>query len=488
MLLTNTIDSYHQAFARELSRERFPPLYLLVLEEDNRARTILLRVAKAWNFIVSGARDVSDARTIMKRQAVDLLVVDPTLRSDRRESFLEEVKALHPETNTIALISAEELLIAIDAVRNGAIDYITKPLSQERVASVFERSRQQLYATIRSRRLRERFRAQKASGVLIGASPSIQQLRQMIAQVSRSRSAVWVTGELGAGKELVARAIHFEGQNAAAPFVSIDCRSLSSSSKGSELFGYAKGAFPGAHCDEKGMLAHVDKGTIVLDEITELPLEIQKELARTLQDGLVRPVGSTNCRRLSGRVIATTSRDITVLVEKGRFRRDLFSLLSLTNIRVPSLRDRRDDIYDLSMHFINRINRYSRMAYTLSDPALDVLEQYSWPGNVRELENAMEYACFHGSGDTIGPRDLPVSIHSIRTGKTSGVLASEIMESTAPNPSLVGRTIDDIEKEAILSTLDFTKGDKLEAAKLLNLGKSTLYRKLKEYGTLEKTQ
>jgi DNA-binding NtrC family response regulator len=483
MLLTNTIDPYRPILDDELSRERFPPLYLLVLEGHERSRYVLQKLAKERNFIVSGARDVSDARAIMKRQAVDLLVLDPTLRSDRRESFFEEVKALHPETNTIVLTAVEGLPLAIDAVKNGAIDYITKPISRETVASVLDRSRQQLYATIRSRRLREHFRVQKRSGKLIGHSSAMQQLRQLMVQVSRSRNTILVTGEPGAGKQLVARAIHFEGQNAATPLVSIECRSLSRSLRGSELFGHSKGAFQGVHYDQTGLLTHADKGTIVLDGVSDLTMEVQAELANVLRDGVIRPVGSKHLHRLAVRVIATTSRDIATLVERGRFRRDLYTLLNITNVQVPSLRDRFDDIRDLSVHFVNHINRYSRMNRLLSEAALEQLQEYSWPGNVRELENAIEYACFHGTEDTIRPRDLPVSILATRSREGTAGPSSEFLPSSVSDFFSVGRTMGDIEKQAILSTLDYTGGDVLEAAKILQLGKTTLYRKLKEYGT-----
>jgi two-component system response regulator HydG len=291
-----------------------------------------------------------------------------------------------------------------------------------------------------------------------------------------------VTGEPGVGKELVARAIHFEGQNAATPFVSIECRSLSRELRGSELFGHSKDAFRGHHHDQRGLLTHADKGTIVLDGVSDLTEEVQAELANVLRDGVIKPVGSKHLHQLSVRVIATTSRDIATLVERGRFRRDLYTLLNITHIRVPSLRERLDDIRDLSVHFLNHINRYSRMSRILSEAALEQLQEYNWPGNVRELENAIEYACFHGAGDTIRPRDLPVSVHATRSRGGTGGSSSEPLTSLVSSPFLVGRTIDDIEKEAILSTLDYTGGDVREACRLLQLGKTTLYRKLKEYG------
>lgn len=443
---------------------------------------MLKKVARNRSFIVCDASDVSSARTIIKQQTVNILMLDLHLASDRRSSFFEEVKALHPEMEIIVSAEDSDLSSAIGAVRSGAIDYVTKTFDPDTIAAVLDRSREQFHAAIRSRRLRERFRKQKKSGELSGQSSAIENVRSSIQGLSQSMNPVLITGETGSGKELVASNIHFKSRKAACPFVVFDCRSVAPDRRGSELFGHSKFAFPGAHTDYRGILQSADTGTIVLNEITELPLPIQADLARALRERKIMPVGARRSIPISLTVIGTTSQDIGALVEKGRFRRDLYSYLNVSRVRLPPLRERLEDVPSLTKFFVERINQQTPSDKVLPDELTRILSSYPWPGNVRELENAIEYACFRSSDDTLKVSDFPLEIHEFVIASGRKALETSDSDGVSPSETLVGRPMAEIERDAILKTLDFTKGDKRRAASLLGLGKTTLYRKLKEYG------
>jgi DNA-binding NtrC family response regulator len=287
----------------------------------------------------------------------------------------------------------------------------------------------------------------------------------------------------------VARSIHFNGPNAAKPFVPVDCGALVPTLIESELFGHVKGAFTGADRAKEGLLASAEGGTVFLDEVGELPLDLQAKLLRALQEKEVRPVGATQARPISARVLAATNRDLALMVEQGRFRKDLYFRLNVVNLRIPPLRDRREDIAVLATHFLELMEKESGVVRSFSDSTLRVMAEYDWPGNVRELENAIERACALSSGPVLHMGDLPTQLQNFRLQQGPTI---EVIEETMPERrEVMGSTQDGIvsiaemEKHAILGTIRQLKGDKLMAAKLLGIGKTTLYRKLKEYGITE---
>jgi two-component system response regulator HydG len=295
-----------------------------------------------------------------------------------------------------------------------------------------------------------------------------------------------ILGESGTGKELVARSIHFNGPNAGKPFVTVDCGSLVPTLIESELFGHVKGAFTGADRAKEGLLASAEGGTVFLDEIGELPLDLQAKLLRALQEKEVRPVGSTTARPISARVLAATNRDLAGMVERGSFRKDLFFRLNVVNLRIPTLRNRREDIAPLAMHFLERMEKESGVARSFSDSTLRVMSEYDWPGNVRELENAIERACALSSGPVLHMGDLPTQLQNFRLQQGPAIPATEedgpVQAERERNDDGGIVSIAEMEKHAILGTIRQLKGDKLMAARLLGIGKTTLYRKLKEYG------
>ncbi|MEO6815406.1 MAG: sigma-54 dependent transcriptional regulator, partial [Edaphobacter sp.] len=273
------------------------------------------------------------------------------------------------------------------------------------------------------------------------------------------------------------------------PFIAVDCGSLVPTLIESELFGHVKGAFTGADRAKEGLLASADGGTVFLDEIGELPLDLQSKLLRALQEKEVRPVGATQTRPISARVLAATNRDLATMVEQGRFRKDLYFRLNVVNLRIPPLRNRREDIAPLAMHFLAKMQKETGAERIFSDDTLRMMTEYDWPGNVRELENAIERACALSSGPVLHMGDLPTQLQDFRMQRSGAGLLSDAdgeeqdSERAAPKAGIV--SIAELEKKAIMDTLRQLDGDKLMAARLLGIGKTTLYRKLKEYGIAE---
>ncbi len=493
-----------------------PALQVLVVDDDGPVRQACCEIAGSMGYQVSSAANLPEARSVLKRQPIDLLLLDLKLPDGVHGlngaggsgtsmlgglRLLEEVKALHPETGVVVMTAFATVSSAVEAMRIGAGDYLTKPFALEELTAVLDRAGQRRQFDVESRRLRERLRTTTGMGNLIGRSPEMEKLYRILSKVANSTHPVLILGESGTGKELVARSIHYNGPNAAKPFVPVDCGSLVPTLIESELFGYVKGAFTGANRSKEGLLSAADGGTVFLDEIGELPLDLQAKLLRALQEKEVRPVGATHTVPISARVLAATNRDLLAMVEQGRFRKDLYYRLNVVNIKIPALRERRADIAVLAEHFLERLNRDAEVTHTFSDEALRVMTEYDWPGNVRELEHAIERACALSSGQMLHMGDLPTQLQEFRLQSASR------LRTIAPPPGLEGAgdggaslltgvpgashgsggivSIAEMEKHAILVAIQALKGDKLMAAKLLGIGKTTLYRKLKEYGIAE---
>ncbi len=314
---------------------------------------------------------------------------------------------------------------------------------------------------------------------LVGSSAAMRQVHSQVTKMGRSRFPVLILGETGTGKEVVARAIH--NTEARGPFVVVDCSSLVGPLMESELFGYAKGAFTGAHNQKLGLLDAANGGTAFFDEIGELPMEMQMKLLRVLQEKEFRAVGGLAQRSSNFRVIAATNRDLAKEVEAGRFRQDLFYRLNVMRLRLPALRDRREDIPILVNHFLSRYGNDHR----LSTDALDNLRDYEWPGNIRELEHTVQQMVAMNSGPWITPADLPSTLVNMTAERQFVATAGLALPGTSPSPGAGGTGViplADVEKRAILDAVSYTKGDRTVAAAMLGIGRTTLYRKLKEYG------
>jgi two-component system response regulator HydG len=317
---------------------------------------------------------------------------------------------------------------------------------------------------------------------MIGRSTEMEKVYRILSKVAQSSHPVLILGESGTGKELVARTIHAYGPNAEKPFLPVDCGSLAPTLIESELFGYVKGAFTGANRTKDGLLVAAEGGTVFLDEIGELLPDMQAKLLRALQEREVRPVGATHCVPVRARIVAATNRNLVEMVESGTFRKDLFYRLNVVNLKLPPLRTRKEDIPLLAAHFLERLSRERGRKYTFDDDVLRTMMRYDWPGNVRELENSVEHACTMGTGPVLSLGDLPTQLQhqamEVRraAAEVAGTEAEELDKVTP---------LAETEKKAILNAIRLLHGDKLKAARLLGIGKTTLYRKLKEYGIVD---
>ena len=472
------VSDLHDMGRLDLFDEEMPPLRVLVVDDDAGVRKACCEIVSNIGFHPVPAANVPEARLALRHRSADLILLDLKLPDGGGLQLLEEIKQRFPETGVIVMTAFATVSSAVEAMRIGAGDYLTKPFALEELTSVLQRSGRKVHFDLQSRRLRERLRTEKGMGDLIGRSPEMEKVYRILSKVAFSVHPVLILGESGTGKELVARSIHTNGPNASRPFVAVDCSSLVPTLIESELFGYVKGAFTGATRSKEGLLSAADGGTVFLDEVGELPLDLQAKLLRALQEKEVRPVGATQPVAISARVLAATNRDLTAMVAQGRFRKDLYFRLNVVNLKLPPLRQRRDDIAVLAAYFLERIEKETGAPHSFSADAVRLMKDYDWPGNVRELEHAIERACALSSGPILHMADLPTQLQDFRAHAAEQAQPT-IQASQGAMPIV---SIADMEKRAILETIRQVNGDKLMAARLLGIGKTTLYRKLKEYG------
>jgi two-component system response regulator HydG len=481
-MLETAITTRTMEFVPHISQIAEPAvrLHLLVVDADTAIRSACAEIAASLGYAVESTGDLGQARSLLRGRAADILLVNLPAGSNHGLELVSEVKLLYPQTSVIAMTASGSVNAAVEAMRCGASDYLTKPFAMDELSTVLDRAAATHLTDTATRQLRERLRLSQGLGAMIGRSGEMEKLYRILSKVAQSSHPVLVLGESGTGKELVARTIHAYGPNSQKPFLPVDCGSLVPTLIESELFGYVKGAFTGANRSKDGLLVSAEGGTVFLDEIGELSLDLQAKLLRALQEKEVRPVGATHRIPIKARIVAATNRDLAVMVEKGTFRKDLFYRLNVVNLRLPSLRDRREDIPLLAAHFLDRISREHGTKFTLSDEALRTMMRHDWPGNVRELENSVERACALSSGPVLHLGDLPTQLQQqgLEARRTAAVAGEPTQQGSAPEVT----TLADLERQAILGAIRTLNGDKLQAAKLLGIGKTTLYRKLKEYG------
>jgi len=453
------------------------PLHVLIADRDPLVRRACCSVAAGAGMVPHEAELDESARSMLLARGADILLVDEAIATGEGFTLLEELRGLRPDVAVVWMTSTSTVQRAVEAIRCGASDYLVKPFSTDELGSVLERLSDRRHLDHASRGLRERFRNGHGVGNLLGQSPEMEKLFRIMARVSQSLHPVLILGESGTGKELVARAIHGNGPAAGKAFVPVDCGSLAPTLIESELFGHVKGAFTGAHRPSDGLLVAAGGGTVFLDEIGELPLDLQAKLLRALQEKEVRPLGGSHAVPIKARVLAATHQDLQTMVEQGKFRRDLYYRLNVVKITLPPLRERREDIPLLAAHFLERNSREMARPFRLSAETLAYLVEYPWPGNVRELSNAIDRACSLSSGEVIEMGEMTTSIRD--AWMQANVSRREPRQEDG---AVVVETLAEMEKRAILTTLEQVKGDKLLAARLLDIGKTTLYRKLKEYG------
>lgn len=460
-------------------------LHLLVVDADLAMRSACTEFAISLGYAAVSADDFEEAFGSLKHHPCDILLANLPWGSNKGLEFVSTVKRIHPSIEIIAMTAFSSVNAAVEAMRGGASDYLTKPFAIDELSAALERASASKTRDSSIRKLRGGIPNNPGLGSMIGRSAAMEQLYRILSKVAQGSHPVLIQGESGTGKELVARALHAGGSNAQQPFLPLDCGAIVPTLIETELFGHSKGAFTGAHHSRDGLLVSAGCGTVFLDEIGELPLDLQSKLLRALQEKEVRPVGATFRSPLKARIVAATNRDLSSMVDRGTFRKDLFYRLNVVNLRLPPLRNRREDIPLLAVHFLDCISRQRGAKFVLSDDALRTMMRHDWPGNVRELENVVERACALSEGPVLHVGDLPTQLQMDEiTVRRAGSGIKEDVVDKAPKITSWA----EVERKAIIDALSVLGGDKLKAAKLLGIGKTTLYRKLKEYGIADLDQ
>ena len=446
------------------------PLRLLIVEDDPVLRDFCLEVGQRMGFETDFADSLASARAVLP-QPVDMVLLDVRLPEGEGLSLLDEIRLQHPSAIVIIMTAYPTVDSAVEALRVGAGDYLSKPFTVDDLAATLERAAERRIFDVESRELRNRLRSGRGEGRLTGRSPGMEKLYRILSKVAFTTHPVLILGESGTGKSIVAQAIHLNGPRASDPFTTIECNVLTPAVIEAQLFGS-----PG----QPPLLGR--PGTVFLDEVSELPLELQARLVRALETRQVSARDGSRVIPLLGRLLASTTRDLSRMVETGRFRKDLFYRLNVVNLRLPPLRERKEDIPLLAASILERLHLELDEHHTLAQDTLRLLVDYDWPGNVRELQHALERALALSSGPVLHLGDLPTQLQNARMERDQ----RETEAATTDAPITVEvRSIAEMEKQAILTTLRQLNGDKLMAARLLGIGKTTLYRKLKEYGVTD---
>ncbi len=449
------------------SQTRPSGLTLLVVDDETTTCNLCRDIAVEAGLAVHTAATTEQALELLEQIPVDVIITDLKVPQLGGLELLKSARANYPQASVMVLTQYGTIETSVEATRLGAKDYVTKPFHIEELRTKLDRVVRDIELDQENRVLREQLRTRPGFGGLIGVSPKMQRVYKLIEKVSQHKYPVLILGESGTGKEVVARSIHYLGQRRNKPFSPVDCSGLVPTLVESELFGYVKGAFTGAQQTRAGLFESAEGGTVFLDEIGDLPIDMQAKLLRVLQEREVRPVGATDRVRIDLRIIAATNRDLESAVRSKGFRQDLYFRLNVLQIKIPPLRERKSDIPLLVNTLLEKFSDPQRPIRTISEDAMRRLMAYDWPGNVRELENAVERAVALGSGPILHVGDLP----------------SNLQYKSDERPLEIDELLplEDLERRAIFRALHETGGDKLAAARLLGIGKTTLYRKLKQY-------
>ena len=441
---------------------------ILIVEDEELMRELLSKILEGENYRIFQAASGEEALKLLQDQAIDLVLTDLRMKGMNGLELLTEVRALDAEIVVIVMTAYASVETAVEAMRKGAYDYITKPFINDEIRVMLRRALNQRHLSRENRHLKRELRERYRFENIVGNSEAMEKVYRLIEKVSAISSNVLVFGETGTGKELVARAIHYNSERAERPFVAVNCGALTESLLESELFGHVKGAFTGAIANREGFFRKADKGTLFLDELSEISLGLQVKLLRAIQEREVIPVGGREPLKFDVRLIAATNKNLEDEVKKGTFREDLFYRVNVITIPLPPLRERQEDIPLLVNHFLQKYApRLGKPSVKIAREAMQVLVNYDWPGNVRELENMVERTVALCEGDTIETTDLPEKLTRVR------IAIRDLDEYE--------RTLDALEEEHIKKVLQKVSGDKVKAAQILGINLSTLYRKLARY-------
>ncbi len=448
----------------------------LIVDDEQSIRKLCMTIGASLGFECAEAESAEAALAYLESESPDIIVLDRQLGAMSGDDLLRQIKSMLPRTEVAIITGHGSIESAVEAMKLGAYDYITKPFGAGQLKLVLQRMKEKIRLVCENEYLRDRVTNEQELNVIDGSSAKIQDVLRMVSRLKDTRTPVLISGESGTGKELVARAIHFRGSFQKRPFVAVDCGSLVPTLIESELFGYEKGAFTGAIKTKQGLFQAANTGTIFLDEIGELPLEMQAKLLRALQEKEVRPVGSNDKVKIDVRVIAATNRDLESAYRNGTFRKDLYFRLNVVTIHLPTLRERKSDLVVLVRSFLARYAPEENI--TVTPAAMHSFFQYDWPGNVRELENCIERAIALGNHKTIDVHDLPAAI---RMAGSSMPVPTETAVPTVSMSSPNSTDLEDIERQTIERVFQQVRGDKALAGKMLGISRATLYRKLKRY-------
>lgn len=446
---------------------------ILVVDDDTAHRKMLHALIGGWGYEISEADDGSSAISEVRERSYDLVLMDVRMLKVSGIEALSEIKSFNPAVPVIIMTAYSSVEAAVDAIKQGAYDYLTKPLDFDKLKLTIERAMENVRLKEENLRLKENLGIHFDRMSIIGRSTAMARLLETVALVAPSEATVLITGESGTGKELIAGAIHFNSTRKTGPFVKVNCAAITETLLESELFGHEKGSFTGAERRKDGRFLQANGGSIFLDEISEMPLSMQVKLLRVLQEREITRVGGESVIKIDTRVIAATNRDLDGMIASGSFREDLFYRLNVVNLKAPALRERKEDIPLLAINFLEMFAERNRKNIKGFTPgAMDVIVKYEWPGNVRELMNAVERAVVLGRSEYLDEDDLPVvKKHS---EETAGSLRPEIADMP----------LEEIAKASILRTLESLRGNKSETARRLGITRRTLHKKLKKYGVM----
>jgi DNA-binding NtrC family response regulator len=453
---------------------------IMIIDDHEATRETLAEVVKKAGHEPLGAKTGAEGLALLDERDVDIVIADLKLPDLDGLDILDRVGRDYPGVPVVLVTAHGSEDIAVSAIKRGAADYLPKPLDLNRLRAVIETSARNRRLYLENVGLQRELGSREALSEIVGESATIKAIKEQVRQVAPTGATVLIEGENGTGKELVANAIYAASDREGRPFVKVAVAALPRDLLESELFGHEKGAFTGAHKQRKGRFELANGGTLFLDEIGAMPPETQIKLLRVLQEREFERVGGTETIGADIRLISATNEDLEEAMRQGRFRQDLYYRINVIHIKLPPLRERRDDIPLLLEHFVKQFPGRDGAVKTVSPEAMEALRAYDWPGNVRELRNLVERLCITASGEEIGPRELPPNIRPAEVASAPGSPEAAAPDSPGVQ-ELAGVSLEELERRAIQATLRSLEGNKTQAAKALGIGLKTLYRKIEKY-------
>jgi two-component system response regulator HydG len=451
------------------------PSHILIVDDDLNHLKTLQTIVKSWGYQVSTADDGIKAVESVKERLFALILMDVRMAQMSGIEALQIIKQYNPAIPILIMTAYSSVDSAVEALKAGAYDYLTKPLDFEVLKISLARALEHSGLKAENATLRSKMSADYELENIIGKSRSMMELVDMMSMVAPSEATVLITGDSGTGKELIAKSIHHNSRRKDRSLVVVNCAALTETLLESELFGHEKGAFTGADKRREGRFKQADKGTIFLDEVGETSTAMQAKLLRVIQEREIQRVGGEETLSVDVRILAATNRNLEEEVKEGKFREDLFYRLNVVTLRIPPLRERQDDIPLLAQHFIEKYAKKNhKHVIGFSPLAMEMLIKYAWPGNVRELENVIERAVILLPDEHVTEKELPTTVTESYAAENDWV--------SPPSPVAANRPLEEVEKEAILATLADNGGNKSETARKLGINRKTLYKKLKDYG------